>query len=394
MTDMVKCPVPNSCLTINPDGTLAPCCQASLPFERDDKFISLQTTDSLLNFFNSPFLNNIRENIKTKGIHPRLCNECIDQHNNNERTFIDMYDDTLVRLWKINRKDLSYLELTTSNLCNQTCTTCNGFLSSAWNILDKKILKAYPGLDEDLSEKRVSRHWIKNDIRLTQKDIDKIKPILPKLRVFCIKGGEPFADKKNMDLLEYLAKVNPDCYVQIITNFTLVDKYIHILKKFRRLDVDASVDGLYDQYEWMRSSKWKKLLEQMDLYIHKTRKQTMINITVSIYNYFNLHEIIKYWDKSPYSRTLAATNIVHHPKISSFKFLKQDYLNMFYDKIDPNFTGIVLDRPTSFKDQDLKFSRKFYYQKMQKWIDVMDSMRGFKLVDSVPELNLLEEMIL
>ena len=58
MTDMVKCPVPNSCLTINPDGTLAPCCQASLPFERDDKFISLQTTDSLLNFFNSPFLNN------------------------------------------------------------------------------------------------------------------------------------------------------------------------------------------------------------------------------------------------------------------------------------------------------------------------------------------------
>ena len=56
MTDMVKCPVPNSCLTINPDGTLAPCCQASLPFERDDKFISLQTTDSLLNFFNSPFL--------------------------------------------------------------------------------------------------------------------------------------------------------------------------------------------------------------------------------------------------------------------------------------------------------------------------------------------------
>ena len=67
---------------------------------------------------------------------------------------------------------------------------------------------------------------------------------------------------------------------------------------------------------------------------------------------------------------------------------------MFYDKIDPNFTGIVLDRTTSFKDQDLKFSRKFYYQKMQKWIDVMVSMRGFKLVDSVPELNLLEEMIL
>jgi len=385
---MIKCQVPKCSLVINPNGSLAPCCQAHKPFGLGTELM-LKDYKNIDSFFTSEFLRDINHKIDEKGEHPALCSECLDQHSNGERTFMDMVDDTLDPKWKIKGKKLKYLEITTSNICNQTCTTCNGWFSSAWNILDRKLMKMYPGIEKELGVENVSRHWIVNSERLQSTELNKIKQALPDINVLCLKGGEPFADKNNIELLEHLTKVNPECYVQIITNFILVGKYIPILKKIKNLDVDASVDGLYNQYEWLRSSKWDKLLEQMDMYTNELGIRTTVNITVSLYNYTNLDEQIKYWDDSPYTRTLSATNIVHHPKISSFKFLTQYYLDYFYDKI-PKFTGTVLEKPKSFEHVD----REYYLTAIQKWISVMNNVRGIELENCVPAMNQLEEMIL
>ena len=390
---MIKCQVPNSCLVINPNGSLAPCCQATKPFEDGSRELMLRDYEDIPTFFNGDFLQSIRQKISTSGKHPQFCNECLAQHASGERTFMDIIDDTLPdslnEKYNIKGNELKYLEITTSNICNQTCTTCNGWFSSAWNILDRSLKKKYPGIEHELSVENVSRHWIINKERLQSSEIDKIKKALPEIHVLCLKGGEPFADKRNIEILDHLALVNPECYVQIITNFTLVDKHIKTLKKIKNLDVDASVDGIYDQYEWIRSSKWNKLLEQMDIYTNELNRQTRVNVTVSLYNYTNLYDIIHYWNNSSYIKSMSATNIVHHPKISSYKLLKQQYLDFFYDKINMG-EGIVISRPSSFTDID----REYYLNKALRWITVMDGVRGFKLTSCVPSLNMLDEMVL
>lgn len=404
----LKCKVPSACLTINPDASIAPCCQSSTPYEDEivhKKYTThhqytLENISSLKEFWNSDTVRSVRKRIKDSDEYPRGCSECVKQTRNNERTFYHMYDDTYVWKWDFDefpevddtgraKKNPSYLEFAASNMCNQTCVTCNSFLSSAWNPLNNKIKKQFPGIEDELGDD-ISRNWKVYDSRFTDKGLRHIKEILPDLKVLCIKGGEPFADPKNMEMLEYLSKVNPDCYVLINTNFILVEKYIPILKRFKNIDVDASVDGLYEQYEWIRSSKWKKLLQQMDMYSNEIGKPFIVNITVSLYNYFNLNEIIQYWIKNPYCRNFSASNIVHHPSVASFKWLKQEYLDMFYNELEWNHEGLVINRPETFKDKD----RNFMFPKIKKWIEVMDKQRGFKLSDSVPEINMLEEMIL
>lgn len=399
----LKCKVPSACLTINPDASIAPCCQSSVPYQRKvGQYYfnyNLDNINSLKEFWNSDPVRFTRRKIKEEGSYPRGCTECIAQTSRGERTFYHMYDDTYVYKWNFDKfpevdqtgrvnKNPSYLEFSASNLCNQTCVTCNSFLSSSWNLLNKKIIKENPNVTNELGD-NVSRYWEIHDSRFTEKGLSRIKEILPDLKVLCIKGGEPFADPKNMQMLEYLLKVNPNCYVLINTNFTLVEKYIPLLKKFKYLDVDASVDGIYEQYEWIRSSKWNKLLQQMDMYNNEIGRPFIVNITVSLYNYFNLNEIIQYWVKSPYCRNFSASNIVHHPKIASFKWLKQEYLDMFYNEIEWNHEGLVIDPPTSFTE-----GQEYMYPKIIQWINIMDKQRGIRLADHIPQIDMLEEMIL
>ena len=151
-----------------------------------------------------------------------------------------------------------------------------------------------------------SRELARGSLRLSlgyasaQSDVDKVLDIVPGLQHLTIKGGEPFADPNNIKILQKIADTNPDCRVEICTNFQLVsDDVINILHRINEVHVQASIDGTYDLYNWIRGGNFEKTVDNINRYHAIEGRKVVIVSTISIYNWMNIVDLIDYWKKVP-----------------------------------------------------------------------------------------------
>jgi sulfatase maturation enzyme AslB (radical SAM superfamily) len=100
-------------------------------------------------------------------------------------------------------------------------------------------------------------------------------------------GGEPLYEKLNFYILETLLEHNnSDCFIQITTNGSvgLSDYQKKLLKKFKNLNFNLSIDGVEKVFEYMRFPlKWNNLTENLTFF-----KTLTDNISVS-YTISNLN---------------------------------------------------------------------------------------------------------
>ena len=179
----------------------------------------------------------------------------------------------------------SIYQIANSNICNGACIMCNSFSSSKWQSLNKDF------------------EVINNNIQ--DQDIDFENAIFVEFQ-----GGEPLLDVKILDILK---KLKPECMVSIITNgnIDITPTLLDILKKFKRLTLCISIDGVGPVYEYQRwPLKWNKLVENLTKF-----KELNLNISVS-YTITNVnlpykHETIE-WFKSEKLKYII--NTVHMPK--------------------------------------------------------------------------------
>jgi hypothetical protein len=156
-----------------------------------------------------------------------------------------------------------------SNTCNSTCVTCNSAASSAWAPLEKKI-----GIISHKSS-TMTKEDILNNLNFEE------------LISLNFMGGEPLYEKLNFYILETLLEHNnSDCFIQITTNGSvgLSDYQKKLLKKFKNLNFNLSIDGVEKVFEYMRFPlKWNNLTENLTFF-----KTLTDNISVS-YTISNLN---------------------------------------------------------------------------------------------------------
>lgn len=352
---MSICRWPDHALVIDPQGSLKPCCmigkhelhQAVGDMNSPDYHIS---TNNELDEFPYTELNmHIRKSLEKNGIKGTdTCHNCFERIGQGDNTHADAFEWLNPDFVKYESGTVSYLEFTTSNTCNQTCVMCSSYFSSKWATID---------------------HLFGNEsfdnMRLSDSDIEKIMELLPNLHILHIKGGEPFADVRNAKILERLAEVNPDCTVWFTSNCSLISKrFMDVLKKFKKVEIVASLDHIGKKYEWIRGTSFQKTLDMIERLNGEIGVVPKVIPTVSYFNILDMKEINDFYSDLPGvyigQNGLKSYNLLFHP-------YEMSYLNTrTQDELDTVGFGLVSE-----------FNQKLH-DELYKKIDIMNGLRGFE----------------
>lgn len=324
----MKCMVPETGITINPIGELVICCAG------DNVALShIRDVSDLTEFFNGEVYNKLRSDFKDQNF-PKQCNVCWEHWNGGRIARFDSYNRFIFPTYK---QDMSapkipirFLEITTSNICNQMCVTCSGKYSSKWAPYEQEAI------DAGLHWRNENHKFHTEMYKMTNADVQKVLDIVPHLQHLTIKGGEPFADPNNIKILERLAETNPGCRVEICTNFQLVtDRVIELLHKINEVHIQASIDGVKSMYDWIRGGNFKKTINNIERYHNYGGREVIVVSTVSVYNWMHLPELIDYFVNVPGVPRISMANMVMFPKYCSPAFLHdyhiQQGLDLFFD---------------------------------------------------------------
>ena len=383
------CKAPFAGFEISPEGYIVLCCMAPR-----NVLEHIDDIDDLEEFYNGPVMEKYRQAMEdNKYSYMPPCSICYKKeldHQQSLKKTLEIYPmgdiTNFDNDWKARKENkkrpLRYLEYTLSNLCNATCATCSSFFSHKWQSLDKKLgRQVFP------------------IVKLENDSISKIEKVLYGLETLVIKGGEPFADIRNIRILKKLYEINPSCRVFIISNmYTITPEAMEILKMAKpgTLDVSASIDGVGKVYDWVRSNNFEHTIKTMEKYYEETGNKIVINVCVSLYNFFHLDKILDYFKDKEYIRTINFNKVATKPVYTNSQLLPEKIFNAQINKYkktfypQPRFSKglkilceqLLKEKYQGFND-DETLSKKMFFMEMEK----MNNHRGFDLCDHIPELK-------
>lgn len=375
------CEAPYLGITIDPAGNINMCCNT---MDREQFGTKITDIDNLEEFFKGKQYDKLRKQMSTVGMEGiKNCEICwiVNQGGEAEVTNYHKRAEYVAqggipgfsapnfhKQFKTEDPiELTYLEMTTSNVCNQTCVMCDSFFSTKWAKIEHHFKR---GVNPTFS--------------MSDESVDKILDVLPKLKILQIKGGEPFADKNNLKILTRLVEVNPDCRVILVSNFQRIpDEWWQVLMALNCLQVGVSVDGIGDMYNWIRGGDFDKVIENIKEFnnLVDCKFGFSVNMCISIYNLYNIKATQDYF--KDYSCNVY--NVVQSPNYLSPAIVPKDKLQKILqdeygnDKTDvsPNLLNV-----NHVIDQDLV--DKFYNH-----TKTMNMVRRFDVYDIEPRLKTL-----
>lgn len=328
---MLDCKFPDVGITIHPSGSLHVCCNIKRQFSEGSHISEI---DDLEEYFYSDKMNQWRKNFSAGWEDFAGCDNCKGLNSIYKSSF------------KYNRDfGLQFLEMSTSNVCNQTCVMCSSSFSSKW----KKI--------ETLFDRTPQ-----NTYSFSDSDVEKVIKLLPRLKRLMLKGGEPFADRNNLEILTSLAKVNPDCEVVIVTNGQRVSKsFLNVLGQLNEVTIRVSIDALGKRFDWIRGGDFLELEDTIKNLAYTLGKTIETCPTANIYNWFHMDELKSYIKDSIYLKLDSKwpTQIVTWPHwCSAQKLLNQKELDISSIKIKSEYSEEAV-------------------KQHNKYTEVMNRVRGF-----------------
>ena len=371
--------------TIEPNtGNISFCCMDHTLWQTKDRpipVVNLRDVDDLQKWWEEEYKKvwEIYEEGKQGSINP--CWSCFGDKKDKKDTVFASYARNLKsgkidwKYEKDGKNKIRFIELASSNICNQMCVMCSGKYSNQWHKHDAEFGHG----DNKL--------W-----RFTDEDYQKILKLIPNLDIIFIKGGDCFADQMHIDLIEKVSELNPNCKVSIATNLQGLRKsHLSFLSKLNETDMIVSVDGIHDMYNWIRGGDFDRVEKNMEMYYEATGNKISLTITISLYNFWALEDIFEYFYDKPYVRWIQCHNYVTYPNWCStfylpekiiekqltkylpmeFKYSRRTTFNQFFDPIN-------LHNPDQYKA---------WLYAVWKYTDKMNKIRGFDILDHVPELK-------
>jgi sulfatase maturation enzyme AslB (radical SAM superfamily) len=199
-------------------------------------------------------------------------------------------------------------------------------------------------------------------------------------------AGEPLLEPITFEILEKLLESdNTECFVSITTNGSIIlnTQKLDMLKKFKKLNINVSVDGLGPVFEYLRYPlNWKEVVENIAVF--RTIADTVsVSYTISNLNVLYHRETTKWFHDQNLDYIL---NPVINPSYfrpgALIDSVKQNILDTQGTTKDLDF---LLNTNNSPKDE-LDFHRMLTEVKLQ------DSWKNINIKDYLPEFyNLIAE---
>lgn len=361
---MAKCSWINTSVVIDAQGFMKPCCNmgGSALFDKmkSTKDIHIDDIDSINeSYFYNGFLSYLRKSLDENGIEGT--SECVNCKFQLEKKVISHWHrgENNVGHFVPDGK-VKFLEMTTSNICNQTCITCSPYFSSKWETIQHLFEDAGTNQDHVKYGKKYN---------LTEDGLKKIFEILPTLEILLLKGGEPFSDLRNLKVLEELAIVNPTCQVWVTTNASIVsNKFLDVLSKLKEVSINASLDHIGKKYEWIRGTSFEQTLNTIERIYDSTGRKVRVAPTISYFNVLDIkNEIGDFYKQFKFTDwnfpDFSEHNFVHWPKEMDFHNTRtQEELDTVGENLISRFDPLM-------------------YGTLMRKIEIMNGIRGFRWQD-------------
>ena len=260
--------------------------------------------------------------------------------------------------------------------CNLACRTCGPGLSTHWqkHLKENKI--------DFVSSSTVSR-------------ADEIVKILEKLDLsnlgmVVISGGETLLGKNYWQAVDAIANMVPNARHNLTLSFqtngtqTIEKKYYPIIEKFQLVKLNFSLDGIGEQFEYLRwPASWNQVVDNMLALRENLPANVMFLIeeTISIFNLYYQTKLDN-WAKNNFS-TNRLGDVVNHQRHLAFgayglNSLSQKYVDSLNDDqiklIDDNWK----ENPTNIRTM-IKEIQKFDTIRNQNWYETFPEVADFYL---------------
>ena len=372
----------NGGLTINPDGRILLCCAST-----QKELAHISDIDNLNEFYNSSLLNEIREIMKSGSLPEDWCFSCIKWRENGERAAID---DWVKREIKWNQDDVEYhiinfLEFAPSNMCNQNCAMCGSVYSSKWIEWDNDALE--DGLTFRFKEKHQYVTNFHNEVwSMNDKDLQKIYDVLPNVKRINLKGGEPFADKRNYDLIRYCMKLKNPPIISSTTNFSSIpNEIMDLICDYPKFRMGVSIDGTDKVYEWVRGASYKQTIDNCHTYMKRSGNERLVaTATPTIYTLYSLDDYMLEMKSLGFKRMqfMSCTS----PKYVSVEAEENiENYNEKYKRFLASYNEVDIINPENLYKR--KYDESIKKSHVRDWIEFMNKKRGFDIRDHVLELS-------
>jgi radical SAM protein with 4Fe4S-binding SPASM domain len=273
-----------------PNGNVYPCCLTPM-----EHIAGNLNENSLEEIYNSDLIKDIRVKM-IDDERPEPCNRCYHHEdaggmsmrhraNTSWSKYEHMIDETKED-GTVEEMKLPYWDFRFSNICNFKCRSCGPQLSTGW----------YPDIKK-IAVMETGRSFLPDDIPKNNKfDLwEQIEPYFEDVEEIYFAGGEPLIMEEHYRILKKLDSMGRhDVLLRYNTNFSEMRyKDLHVLEfwpKFKNVEVGASIDGMGEEGEFIRSGfSWQQFKD------NRTKmKQTCphvnfyVSSTISIQNAYHI----------------------------------------------------------------------------------------------------------
>ena len=286
------CPAPWTQVAVDTNDELRPCCFVEPFFKK---------MSNLKEYWNCQTLQEIRSSMLNEKWHP-ACYKCqIVEENGGvskrlyesfliERTFNK--EDYRFDLEPISNNEPRVLEIRFGNLCNLKCRMCSpdssNKIASEYEILNKDI---DPDLFPIISSPR---------LQMSTDTLKKYLPSLDAIRIIRILGGEPFLDKECKKFCQLLVdqQVSENITIILTTNMTYLNEdWIRLLKKFKNVVLQFSLDGTDEVIEYIRDgTSWEEVNQNIHSFLKALPEGRFCFIPcVQAYSVFALKKVYDFY---------------------------------------------------------------------------------------------------
>lgn len=351
-------------LDISPQGEFKPCCK-----------YSHSVASNLLSYQNSAELAELKSSF-LRGEQPAGCARCWQDESAglpSKRTLDWQYvfDQKVPDL-----DSIQILSFPMGNTCNLACRICSSYSSSKWLTEAEQLKATFPDI-------KIFKH---KKFYQDSEFLNSIKNISQNLVHVEFPGGEPFLTgvKQHLEFLDFLISHNSsEISLHYITNTTQYPgtEFWHRWQKFKQVDIQLSIDGIEDQFEYNRwPAKWTECLDNIIKYQSNadTNIKLSISHSVSIFTVYYLPEFLN-WTRQlglpdPYLGPVS--NPVYY-SITAFPIEIKKQISARLN--DPAFAKI-LDYMNN-KDNSNQFNTGL------KYIKALDKQRNQSFSKIFPELS-------
>lgn len=360
------CKAPWSNISIDPDGSVLPCCRIENYHYQADNLQDM----SLAQAWNGPAIRKVRKQFLDGEIPIACINPCFKVEEAGMESYRQVRNswdiDIVPSVWS---PPPVFFDLKTTNVCNLKCRMCCSINSS--------LIAKEEGDDNT---------WWTTEKLLVPENRETFISWIDKMMHIGIAGGEPFVNPETKKILDAIIKSGRAKKIEYGMNTNgmfWIQSFIDQIVQFKRARISISIDDLYQRNEYSRAnSVWDTIARNLKKYVNLRDTHDHIKInsyaTVNNYSIWYLEEYFQYFENINVLAEYQPLIGPFHMNISYLSAdIKDQILNKYQNTNNKNIKDLMKFMMTQ-SEQD--FTNKFIAYNKQK-----DKVRNENFKDVFPE---------